>query len=130
MWLEVLTPTEILLAETVQKVVAEAQNGSFCLLPRHIDFAAALVPSLLAYVNEAGQERFMAVDEGILVKQGSKVRVSTRQAVKGEQLESLKQRVDQQFKHLDEREKQLRSSLARLEADFVRRFVELGGQHG
>jgi F-type H+-transporting ATPase subunit epsilon len=130
MWLEVLTPTEILLAKTVQKVVAEAQNGSFCLLPRHIDFAAALVPSLLAYVNESGQERFMAVDEGILVKQGGKVRVSTRQAVKGEQLESLKQRVDQQFKQLDEREKQLRSSLARLEADFVRRFVQLGGQHG
>jgi F-type H+-transporting ATPase subunit epsilon len=130
MWLDVLTPTKILISEEVHKVIAEAQDGSFALLPRHIDFAAALVPGLLSYVNEAGQEVFLAVDEGILVKQGAKVRVSTRQAVKGEQLETLIRTVQQQFMHLDEREKQMRSSLARLEADFVRRFVELGGDHG
>lgn len=129
MRLEVLTPTEILIDEQVQKVIAEAQNGSFCLLPRHIDYVTALAPGLLSFVNETGQEVFLAVDEGILVKQGAKVRVSVRQAVKGEELASLKQTVQEKFIHLDEREKQLRSSLARLEADFVRRFVGQGGQY-
>ena len=28
------------------KLVAEAPNGAFCLLPRHVDFVAALVPGL------------------------------------------------------------------------------------
>jgi len=30
--------------EKVSKIIAEAQNGSFCLRPRHIDFVAAAVP--------------------------------------------------------------------------------------
>ena len=51
MKLTVLLPTEILVDEEVAKVVAEAQNGSFCLLPRHIDFVAALVPGLLSFVK-------------------------------------------------------------------------------
>ena len=51
MRLTVLLPTEILVDEEVVKVVAEAQNGSFCLLPRHIDFVAALVPGLLSFVK-------------------------------------------------------------------------------
>jgi F-type H+-transporting ATPase subunit epsilon len=33
-------------------VIAEAQNGSFCLLPHHIDFVAALAPGLLAYTTK------------------------------------------------------------------------------
>ena len=44
MHLTVLLPTEILLdAVDVSKIVAEAQDGFFCLLPRHVDFVAALV---------------------------------------------------------------------------------------
>jgi len=36
--LKILLPAGILLNEQVNKVIAEAVNGSFCLLPRHIDF--------------------------------------------------------------------------------------------
>ncbi len=54
MKLKILLPTEIMLDEEVTKVTAEAGNGSFCLLPRHIDFVAALVPGLLSFVK-AGQ---------------------------------------------------------------------------
>ncbi len=56
MRLKVLLPTEVLVDEEVVKVTAEAENGSFCLLPRHIDFVAALVPSLLSFVK-AGRRR-------------------------------------------------------------------------
>ena len=130
MRLKVLTPTGILIDETVSKVLVEAQNGVFCLLPRHIDFATAMVPGLLSFVNESGQEVFLAVDEGILVKQGIEVRASTRRAVITDNLVTLRHTVEEEFKQLDEREKQLRSSLARLEADVLRRFVDLGGKHG
>ena len=40
MRLKVLLPTPVLEDEEVAKVVAGAENGSFCLLPRHVDFAA------------------------------------------------------------------------------------------
>jgi F-type H+-transporting ATPase subunit epsilon len=126
MRLTVLLPTEILVDEEVAKVVAEAQNGSFCLLPRHIDFVAALVPGLLSFVNTSdGAEEFLAVDEGLLVKCGPQVLVSTRQAVRGGELGLLRETVEKTFKVLTDQEKRARTALANLEANFIRRFIKL-----
>lgn len=128
MKLKVLLPTAILVDEAVKKIVAEAENGSFCLLPRHIDFVAALVPGLLSFVSAEEQEEFLAVDEGILVKCGPQVTVSTRNAVLGPDLGTLKQTIEKQFQVLDERERMVRSAVVKLEADFVRRFIEMEKQ--
>lgn len=125
MKLKVLLPTEVFLEEEVSKVSAEAENGSFCLLPRHIDFVTALVPGLFSYVTKAGREIFLAVDAGILVKCGPEVLVSTRRAVRGPELGDLKDTVRREFRTLDEREEQTRTVMAKLEAGFVRRFIKL-----
>ena len=125
MQLKVLLPTEVLIDQAVSKVIAEAKNGSFCLLPRHIDFVAALVPGLLAFQTPLGAEVFLAVDEGTLVKCGPEVLVSTRKAVRGADLSHLRETVDREFKQLDEGERIGRSALARLEASLVRRFMGL-----
>ena len=50
MQLKVVLPTKILINTTAIKVIAEAENGIFCLLPRHIDFVTTLIPSLLSFV--------------------------------------------------------------------------------
>lgn len=125
MKLKVLLPTEVLINQEVTKVIAEAENGSFCLLPRHIDFVTALVPGILSFESAQGHEEFLAVDEGILVKCGSEVLVSTRNAVRNSDLGMLQQTVEKQFRVLDDREKITRSALAKLEANIVRQFVEL-----
>lgn len=129
MHLKLILPTEILLNQTVTKVTAEGSNGSFCLLPQHIDLVANLLPGILSFELETGEEVFLAIDEGILIKQGQQVLVSVRNAVRGDNLETLQQAVQQQFLHLDEREQRARSMLARLETSFVREFMELGGSH-
>lgn len=126
MKLQVLLPTEIFLdEEEVRKVTAEAPNGSFTLLPRHIDFVTTLVPGILIFEDRQGQERYMAVDEGVLVKAGDEVKVSTRKAVAGKQLGELETTIREQFAQLDEKERSARTAVARLESDLVRRFVEL-----
>ena len=125
MKLKVLVPSEVLIDEEVTKVIAEAENGSFCLLPRHIDFVAALVPGLLSFESGEGREEFLALDEGILIKCGPEVLVSTRNAVRGPDLGKLKQTVEEEFRVLNDREKMARSAVAKLEANFVRRFMEL-----
>jgi F-type H+-transporting ATPase subunit epsilon len=126
MRLTVLLPTEILVDEEVAKVVAEAQNGSFCLLPRHIDFVAALVPGLLSFLKTAdGIEEFLAVDEGVLVKCGPQVLVSTLQAVRGGELGLLQETVEKTFKVLTDQEKRARTALANLEANLIRRFLKM-----
>jgi F-type H+-transporting ATPase subunit epsilon len=123
--LTVLLPTRILVSTQTPKVIAEAENGAFCLLPRHVDFVAALAPGIFTYVDAGGNEQFMATDEGILVKRGREVLVSVRDAVVGPDLGQLRTTIAARFEHLDERERRARGALARLEADFVRRFIQL-----
>ena len=123
--LKILLPTQVLVDEEVTKVIAEAQNGSFCLLERHVDFTAALVPGLLVFETAEGREVFLALDEGVLVKYGSTVLVSTRQGVRGDDLDELEKTVEGQFKVLDDREKMARSAVAKIEATFVRRFLDI-----
>jgi F-type H+-transporting ATPase subunit epsilon len=119
-------PDEVLLDEEVGRVSAEAEDGAFTLLPRHVDFVTALAPGLLSYATPGGRERFLAVDRGILVKSGREVRVSVMDAVAGEELGRLRQAVAERFQRLDERRRRTRSVLARLEVDFVRRVQEAG----
>lgn len=125
MKLKVLLPTEVLMDEAVKKVTAEAFNGAFCLLPNHIDFVTALVPGLVSYETGNGEELFLAVDEGVLVKCADEVTISTRNAVKGLTLGELKQTLRDQFETIDEHEKTVRSAMAKIEAGFVRGFLEL-----
>jgi F-type H+-transporting ATPase subunit epsilon len=123
MRLKVFLPMRIFLDQEVTKVTAEAANGSFCLLPKHIDFVAALVPGIISFESEKGEE-YLAVDEGVLVKRASEVRVSTRRTVRSKDLGEMMQIVKQEFRTLDEREKKTRSVLAKLEADFAKSLFE------
>ncbi len=126
MKLKVLLPSEILIEEEVAQITAEGENGFFCLKPRHVDFVSALVPGLLSYVNTTGEEVFIAVGAGVLVKCGTDVLVSTAQAAAGPDLGSLKDTVEKQFRLLDDKEKSSHTAVAKLEANFVRKFLELG----
>ncbi len=126
--LKVLLPSRVLVDETVTKVLAEAENGWFCLLPRHVDFVAALVPGVLIFTTTEGTEGLVAIDEGMLVKRDAEVLVSAMRGARGEDLESLRAVVEREFLALDDRERAARSALARLEAGVVRRFVELEQQ--
>jgi F-type H+-transporting ATPase subunit epsilon len=126
--LKVLLPAEVLLDEEVEKVTAEAENGFFTLLPRHVDFVAALVPGIFSYQTTAGAEHFLALDEGILVKQGDQVYVSAARAMPGDNLDQLQDTVENELKVLNENEKKARTVMSRLEADTLRRFTRMGGE--
>lgn len=125
MRLQVLLPTEVLVDEPARRILAVAEDGAFCLLPRHIDFVAALVPGVLLFHDAADRERCLAVDRGLLVKCGHRVRVSTPDGVRGESLEALQALVEERFLALDDQERRTRSTLARLEAGTLKRFRQL-----
>jgi len=125
MMLKILLPAEVLLRQEVKKIVAEAENGSFCLLPNHIDFVTTLAPGLFTFEPLTGGQELLAMDVGTLVKKGNEVLVSTRNAVRAPDIGRLKQVVVEQYDRLDEREKIVRSAAAKLEASLIRRFVEL-----
>lgn len=125
--LRVLLPEKVVLEREVQKVVAEGENGSFGLLPRHVDYVEPLVPGILSFVPVDGDEDevFAAIDEGVLVKCGSEVLVSVRNAVVGPELGRLEETVRSRFERVDEREQAMRTALAKLESEVVHRFVDV-----
>ena len=125
MHLQILLPTTVLVDVTTAKVIAEAENGSFCLLPRHTNFVSSLAPGILTYTDSDQHEHYVGVAEGVLVKTGRDVLVSVEFGVQGSNLGHIRELVRQHFESADEREKQAVSAVARLEADFVRRFLAL-----
>lgn len=126
MKLRVLVPDDIILDAEVLHLVAEGEDGHFGLKPRHIDFVSALVPGILSFVRQPGTAtEYLAIDRGILVKQGETVTVSVRNAVGGVSLEELVTTVNSRFLELDDRERSVRSAVARLEAGFLRRVMDL-----
>jgi len=125
MHLKVLLPFGIFAERTgVSRIVAESREGSFGLLPHRLDCVAALVPGILIYQNEAEGEAYVAVDEGVLIKSGLDVLVSVRNAIGGTDLGQLRAAVEREFLNLDEREQDVRSVMARMESDFIRRLAE------
>jgi F-type H+-transporting ATPase subunit epsilon len=124
MKLRVFLPERIFIDQEVTKVVAEAEDGSFGILPKHIDFVAALKAGILSFESD-DEEVFLAIDEGILVKCASDITVSTRKAVRSNNLGELKQTVLHEFQKLDDQERKTRSILAKLEADFTKKFLKM-----
>lgn len=128
--LYLLLPSRVLLHSAgVLRIVAETRDGSFGLLPRRRDCVAALVPGILCFETAADGERFVAIDEGLLVKAGADVRVSVRRAMLGDGgsagLATLRAAVEREFLAEDEQSRSLRALMVKLEAGFVARFAAL-----
>ena len=125
MHLKVLLPFQVFADNNgVSRIVAETHEGSFGLLPHRLDCVAALVPGILIYEDEAENEVYVAVDEGVLVKAGLEVLVSVRNAIGGTDLDQLHEAVDREFLNLNQREQTVRSVMAKLESGFIRRLAE------
>ena len=123
--LKILLPFQVFAEKTgVSRIVAETREGSFGLLPHRLDCVAALEPGILVYENEAEGEVYVAIDEGVLIKAGTDVLVSVRNAILGTDLSQLREAVKREFLTLDEKERNIRSVMAKLESGFVRRLAE------
>jgi F-type H+-transporting ATPase subunit epsilon len=123
--LKVLLPFRIFTDTTgVSRIVAQSREGSFGLLPHRLDCVAALAPGILIYEKEAEGEVYVAVDEGVLVKTGLDVLVSVRNAIGGTDLGQLHEAVEREFLNLNQREQSVRSVMAKMESDFIRRLAE------
>ena len=129
MHLKVLLPFGIFAEKTgVSRIVAEAREGSFGLLPHRLDCVAALAPGILTYESDAEGEVYVAVDQGVLVKTGLDVLVSVRNAIGGTDLGQLHEAVKREFLTLNDQEQTVRNVMAKMESGLIRRLAEF--QHG
>lgn len=132
MRLLVTTPTEVIVdLDDVVHVRAEDETGGFGILRGHADFVTVLVASVLSWRNSAGTEGHVAVRGGVLnVLGGSEIKVGSRDAVAGDDLEALERNVLRAYKEQEEKEKQARMAEARLQVaaiSRVRQYLQPGG---
>ena len=126
MELQVLVPDRVLVKAQAVRIKGEGGQGNFVMLPRHLDSVTALVPGIFAFQSPADAWAYLAIDSGILVKQGPTVAVSVLQAIQGDDPTHLLQVVDAEFRQLDERQRQTQTALAQLEVGFIRGLSTLG----
>ena len=126
MHLKILLPYQVFAdIPNVQKLVVETTGGSYGILPQRLDCTAALVPGILSYKTEKGEENYVAINEGILIKAGEDVLVSVRHAIGNAPLGKLRSLVEEDMMELDEIEINARSVMAKLETGFIRNFQKL-----
>ncbi len=109
----------------VKKIVVETTAGSYGILPRRLDCTAALVTGILTYESVSQGERYIAINDGILIKAGNQVMVSVRHAIGNAPPGKLKAMVEKEMLQLDELEMNARNVMAKLETGFLRNFQKL-----
>ncbi|NTV66282.1 MAG: F0F1 ATP synthase subunit epsilon [Chlorobaculum sp.] len=125
MHLRILLPSTVFAdLPEVEKLSVETVKGSYGFLPNRLDCVAPLAPGILSYRTGA-TESYVAIDHGVLVKTGREVVISVRHATGGVDLGSMENAVSREFVNLDERERSVRNTLARIESGFIRRYMEL-----
>jgi F-type H+-transporting ATPase subunit epsilon len=75
-----------------------------------------------------GSAKYLAVDAGVMVKAGTEVLVSVRNAIGGVDLGKLGDLVKNEFKKQDEAESSMRAVTLKLESGFIYSFDKFRNQ--
>ena len=123
--LDIYLPDKVFLRrQGVRSVVAEGPAGYIGLLPTRLDCVLPLVAGIFAYATTSGI-RYLAIDEGVLVKTSADVRLSVRHAADGSGLGELRQTVEREFRRFELEEHQLRTMVSQLESGFIRQLLKM-----
>lgn len=123
MRVRLVIPGKTYLDEYMDKITAPGKEGSFQILPKHIDVVASLQPGILILTKDK-KDRFFAINQGVLVKEDDLIHISCFQVIEGASLSKLQDTISKNFEILDEKEKRLKQILKKLEADTLIRFME------
>jgi F-type H+-transporting ATPase subunit epsilon len=130
----IMTPDKMVDELEISRLSAEGEEGSFVILPGHIDLLSILKRSIVTIQDEDEAIRVYAADGGFLTKEGDTLRVSSPFVVKGEKAvsedpeEGLAAVIEKSLKKLERESTHLQTGSFRLETDIVRRMVELRGE--
>lgn len=115
----------VLRDEEVACLVVQTPSGSYGIWPHRLDLVTPLRPGILTYEDHLGLEHYIALDEGILLKSGLSVQVSAHRAVVGDDLDTLRDRLESALKTISEQDLQTRQILMKFEDDFIRLYHEV-----
>jgi F-type H+-transporting ATPase subunit epsilon len=131
MRLRIVTPLAVIIDEDALAVRAEDDSGSFGILPGHADFLTSLAISVVGWKGPDGTPHYCAVRRGMLsVSDGQDVAVTTREAVTGDDLDTLDGKVLERFRADIEQQRSERFESNQLQLNAIRRIVGQLGSSG
>jgi F-type H+-transporting ATPase subunit epsilon len=87
--LEIVTPQAIVVAEDVEMVTLPAIEGEMGIYPQHVRLITQIVPGEIMATKD-GQDRFLAVGEGLVEISGRRVAIVTDMAIPSEQIDEAR----------------------------------------
>src|SRR5688572_3779910 len=87
--LEIVTPVEIAFAEDVEMVTLPAIEGQMGVYPAHVRVITQIEPGELI-IQQNGEERFLAVGEGLVEITPTSVSIVTDMAIRSENIDEAK----------------------------------------
>lgn len=122
--LRILLPFCIFTEKTgVSRIIAETIAGSLGIFPHRLDCVSALYPGILVYEIGTEGETYLAIDKGLLIKNGFDVLITVRNAVRATNLEQLYETVENDFMVLNESQKRAREVMSKIEKAFIQRIA-------
>ena len=122
--LEIVTAQATVFSEDVEMVTLPGVEGEMGILPQHVRLMTQLVPGEMI-VRKSGQDRFLAVGEGLIEVTGDRVSIVTDMAVAAENIDEAKAEEARQRAAARLREKLSTEEVASVNAALVRSLAQL-----
>jgi F-type H+-transporting ATPase subunit epsilon len=122
--LEIITPQEIAFSEDVHMVTLPAIEGEMGVYPQHVRLITQIVPGEII-VSKDGQDRFLAVGEGLVEITGRRVSIVTDMAIPAERIDEAKAEEARERAAARLREKISDEEVATVNASLARSLAQL-----
>jgi F-type H+-transporting ATPase subunit epsilon len=122
--LEIVTPQAIAFSEDVDMVTLPALDGQIGVYPQHVRVITQVVPGEII-VSQGGQDRFLAVGEGLVEITGARVAIVTDMAISAEHIDEAKVEEARERAAARLREKISDEEVASVNASLIRALAQL-----
>ena len=122
--LEIVTPQGTVFSEDVHMVTLPGIEGELGVYPHHVRLITQIVPGEII-VTKDGQDRFLAVGEGLVEITGDRVAIVTDMAIPAEQVDEAKVEEARQRAAARLREKISDEEVASVNASLARSLAQL-----
>jgi F-type H+-transporting ATPase subunit epsilon len=127
--LQIVTPQRIAYSDDVEMVGLTAIEGQIGILPNHIALMTQMLPGEMM-VRKAGQDKFLAVGEGLVEVTRDRVAILTDMAMAAESIDEAKAEEARQQAEARRHQKISAAELASVNASLARSIAQLRVKRG
>lgn len=123
--LKIYSPIEMFLDEDVKKLTFKGKEGYLTILPNHIDYVSSFETNVMTFIDKNDNEKYIALNNGILVKYSNKVRLTAYKVLIGNSIKELREKINQATELENDIEKEINKNLKQLEYYMFNNLVNL-----